>query len=521
MIKLSVDQSLLQAKNYAKKGQILEAEKLYKKILEAFPKNNRARDGLAALVTVSAPQDLQLLQYFQVGKYNEAENLAISFTQEFPNYQFGWKILGVLLGLSGRNFEAINANLKAIALLPQDAEVHNNLGSAFKEVNKLVEAEASYRQAIFLKPELTDAHYNLGVTLEELGKLDEAEVQYCQAISLKPDYAEAHCNLGSMLKEVGRLEEAEASCRQAIVLKPDFAEAYNNLGSTLKEGGKLKEAEVSFTHAIKLKPNFAVAYNNIGNILQDQGKLEEAIDACNQSISLKPDYAEAHKNLSFALLNFGKLKEGLDEYEWRWKTKKFLSRQRHFSKPLWDGKKSLSGKKILLWCEQGIGDTITWSSCIPLVKSMAEHCILECQEKLVPLLKHSFPNVEVKPENRNLDKERDDFDFHLPMGSLYKHFIDKIIKNSKCDAYLVPDPLRVKFWRERLNSLGKGPYIGISWKSSNISPTRLPNYAQISDWSPVLTLPDITFINLQYKDYKDDLIKIRNQLGVTEHHFDD
>jgi hypothetical protein len=56
----------------------------------------------------------------------------------------------------------------------------------------------------------------------------------------------------------------------------------------------------------------------------------------------------------------------------------------------------------------------------------ADHCILECQEKLVPLLTRTFPNFEIKAEDRRQDAQRDDFDFHLPMGSLYKHFIPEI-----------------------------------------------------------------------------------------------
>jgi hypothetical protein len=146
---------------------------------------------------------------------------------------------------------------------------------------------------------------------------------------------------------------------------------------------------------------------------------------------------------------------------------------------------------------------------------------MECQEKLVPLLKRSFPNVEVKPEDRSLDMNRDDFDYHLPMGSLYKHFLQEITANPKPDAYLIPDPDRVNYWRDRLNSLGKGPYIGISWKSTHMSPGRLLNYAPILDWTPVLKIPNVTFINLQYKDFEDDLAKVREELGVTVHNFDD
>ena len=76
------------------------------------------------------------------------------------------------------------------------------------------------------------------------------------------------------------------------------------------------------------------------------------------------------------------------------KTEEFLPKYRQFSQPLWNKETPLIGKRILIWSEQGVGDTITWSSCISHIASQAKHCILECQEKLVPLLKRSFPNIE-------------------------------------------------------------------------------------------------------------------------------
>ena len=203
------------------------------------------------------------------------------------------------------------------------------------------------------------------------------------------------------------------------------------MGTVLHDQGKLDKAIEAYNKAVLLEPDYAKAYSNMGLTLQSQGKLEESIEAYNKAIALNPDNADAHKNLSFALLNIGKLKEGFDEYEWRWKTDAFMSKQRHFLQPLWDGKQSLNGKRILIWCEQGIGDTINWSSHLPFVSTQAEHCIVECQDKLVPLLERSFPNIEIKTENRRFDLERDDIDFHLPMGDLYKHFIEEISVNGK------------------------------------------------------------------------------------------
>ena len=100
------------------------------------------------------------------------------------------------------------------------------------------------------------------------------------------------------------------------------------------------------------------------------------------------------------------------------------------------------------------------------------------------------------------------------MGSLYKHFIDEIIENDKPDAYLVPDPARVTYWKDRLKSLGKGPYVGISWKSSDMSHHRLQNYAPLKYWKPLFLIPNVTFLNLQYKDFESDLMSIQNDFGL-------
>jgi tetratricopeptide (TPR) repeat protein len=260
-------------------------------------------------VSPSKKQLSSLLELYQNGRFNDAEKLAISITQEFPKHQFGWKVLGAILGQSGRNSEAVNANQKTVALSPQDAEAHSNLGVTLKELGRLDEAEASLRQAIELQPDYALAHNNLGIALNELGRLDEAEASYTKAIELKPDLAEAYNNLGISLHELGRLEEAEASLSQAIELKPDYAEAQNNLGNTLQELGKLDEAEASYTQAISFKSDYAEAHSNLGITLKELGRLDEAEASLKLAIALKPNYAEAHSNLGIMLQELGRLKE--------------------------------------------------------------------------------------------------------------------------------------------------------------------------------------------------------------------
>jgi tetratricopeptide (TPR) repeat protein len=491
----------------------------------------------------------------QIGMLDEAVEAYKTTIALKPDFAEAYNNMGVTLRNQGKFAESIDAHKKSISCKPDYAEAYYNMGISLEKLYKLDEAVEAYKKSISLKPNNPKAYFNIGVVLNAQNNVKEAVEAYNNVLLLKPDHAEAIINLSTIFYHKGMLDVAIKGFEKAILLVPDYAEAYNNMALALKEQGKSKEALEALKKAVSLQPNFAEAYNNMGNVLVDQNNLEkaielfkkaillhpnyveaynsmgltlhyqdkseEAIQVYKKAISLEPDYADAQKNLCYVLLRSGRLREGLDQYEWRWKTGNFLSKKRNFIQPLWDGKQSLSGKRILLWCEQGVGDTIMWSSKIPFLTSQSAHCILECQEKLVPLLKRSFPNVEVKPEDRSLDMNRDDFDYHLPMGSLYKHFIDQIIENDKPDAYLIPDPDRVNYWRDRLNSLGKGPYIGISWKSSNMSVERLPNYSSISEWSEILSIPNVTFINLQSKDFEDDLSKVREELGVTVHNFDD
>jgi len=489
-----MNEMLVKARSHANNGDILEAQRLYQAVLQT--KKESIQKELAALkksqqnnALQSPPQEAlnQLANLYKQGQFQAAVEKAQALTEQYPRAFVIWNLLGASAAQIDMKDEAIEA----------------------------------YKKALLLKPDYADAYSNIGAVLQDQGKLDEAIEAYNKALALKPDYAVAYNNKGNALKDQGKLDEAIEMYNKVISLNPTYADAYSNMGAALQDQGKLDEAIVAHKKTILLNPNHAQAYRNMAVAFKDLGKLEEAIELFNKAITHKPDYAEAHQNLGYALIDSGRLKEGLDKYEWRWKTKKFLPHQRHFLQPLWNGKQSLSGKRILIWCEQGIGDTINWSSCLPLVSSQAEHCILECQEKLVPLLQRSFPNIQVKAANRSLDSKRDDFDFHLPMGSLYKHFLQEIMKNVKPKALLVPDPVRVKFWKERLKSLGKGPYIGISWKSSVVSPYRLQHYPPISEWSPVLKVPDVTFINLQYVNFENDLRKTKDELGVTVHNFDD
>ena len=216
-------------------------------------------------VNFSKPSQKQLntlLENYRAGRYVDTEKLSLLIIHEFPEYQFVWKVLAVVLKRTGRLSESLDASQKSVQLDPEDSEAHYNLGIILIALGRLKEAETSYRKAITLKDDYVEAHNNLGITLKTLGRLNEAEKSYKKAITLKDNYAEAHFNLGNLQKVLERLNEAEKSYKKAITLKDNYAEAHNNLGVLLQDLGRLEEAIICYDKAIEFNVDFSEAYNN-------------------------------------------------------------------------------------------------------------------------------------------------------------------------------------------------------------------------------------------------------------------
>ena len=197
-----------------KNNQLKDAEKA----VEKAKKKGFDAKKLEALLTQSkvsadtkVPSQEQLnnlLEHYQAGRLDEAEKLATFISQEFPQHQVAWKVLGAVFEQTSRYSEAINANQSVVALSPQDPEAHNNLGNTLQELGRLEEAEASYRQAVALKADLAEAHSNLGMTLQKLGRLEEAEASYRQAIDNDSTMGAAYLGLSYILMQGGNLEES-------------------------------------------------------------------------------------------------------------------------------------------------------------------------------------------------------------------------------------------------------------------------------------------------------------------------
>jgi protein O-GlcNAc transferase len=170
-----------------------------------------------------------LLALFAQGRLNEAGVLARQLTAACPDWGFGFKALAITLQVQGDVNAALAATLEAARLLPDDAEVHNNLGLVLSSLNRSVEAEAALRRALALSSDYAEAHNNLAIALLEQDRPAAASASLRRALELKPDYVKARNKLGLALQAQGRMGEAVLAYRASLALHPLYADAHSNL----------------------------------------------------------------------------------------------------------------------------------------------------------------------------------------------------------------------------------------------------------------------------------------------------
>jgi len=254
------------------------------------------------------------LQHHQSGQLQEAEKAYRAVLDLEPNHPDALHLLGVLAHQVGQSAVAVQLIHQAIQQRPDFPEAYCNMGVALKSLGQLDDAATTYELALKFRPDYAEAHYNYGLTLSLLARPQEAAEALAEAVRLHPNFADAHNNLGNVLRGLGRCEEAVAAYRKTLQLQPEHAEAYCNLGLAHLESGELAEAEDACRRAVQLRPDLREAYSNLGVVLAERGKHDEAIAVHIQAVDVAPDDPESYYNLGAALQTQRKFDEARDAY---------------------------------------------------------------------------------------------------------------------------------------------------------------------------------------------------------------
>ena len=277
-------------------GDIVQAEQLYRQILEADPRHADANHLVGVLA-------------FQSGRHEEAVSAIRRAIAEKPAVAVFHTNLALACSALGRSDEALASVQEAVCLDPHSADAHNHLANILRTIGNADLAAAHCRQALQLRPAFPEAHNNLGNILRAQRQSRQAAIHYREALRLKPDFVEVLWNLGGVLVEMGNLDEAIACYQQAVHLAPLDAEAHLNLGDAWLIAGKLDEAIRSFQQALRLRQDDSAIHAKLADALTDHGRPMEALAHLRELVRLQPNVADAHNNLGGALFKQKKLNE--------------------------------------------------------------------------------------------------------------------------------------------------------------------------------------------------------------------
>ncbi|EFO80091.1 peptidase S1 and S6 chymotrypsin/Hap [Oscillochloris trichoides DG-6] len=182
--------------------------------------------------------------------------------------------------------QASDVYKQGIALDPQEATLHYNLGTAYQHLGRYAEAITAYQQAITLNPNYAYPHYNLGTAYQTLERFAEAITAYQQAIACDSKDADPHSGLGEVYQTLGRFVDAIAAYQQAIALNPNDAYPHNRLGDVYRNLGRYEEAIAAYQQAIARDPNDAYPHIGLGDVYNLLGRFEAALAACTRALEL-------------------------------------------------------------------------------------------------------------------------------------------------------------------------------------------------------------------------------------------
>ena len=327
------------------------------------------------------------------------------------------------------------------------ADAHYYLGLAYLNSHRVEDAVDCFVMATHFRPAFAPAWYSLAMAVRQRGDHREAVRCLERAIMLRPDYAEAYNELGVNTLELGDVQHAVASFERAIAIKPDYLRAHSNLGCVLfRDLGEYERGTAHIDTALGLDKHDSDAQCNYSMVLIHQGRLAEAIAACDQLLAAVPELDDARLNRALALLMHGRFAQAWPDYEARKRVRgNYIPRPFRF--PEWRGE-ALVDQTILIYAEQGLGDEIMFSSCVPDLLQLGGRCVLECSPRLENLFRRSFPGATVHgaiqsdPETRWL-AQAGRIDYQTAIGSLPGLFRRQRSDFPQHTGYLRADPARL------------------------------------------------------------------------------
>lgn len=369
------------------------------------------------------------------------------------------------------------------------------LGNQLLAEGRIDEAISAFDRCLVRNPQDWQALSNRGNARLQGKQYDLALADYLQAAAINPAANSVKCNLAVLLKELGELALAEGLLREVLAADRDNADAWSNLGVVLQHRLQYPEAIAAHRQALACAGPSAARFNNLGNAYSCALQLDEAVKAYQHALQLAGDDPFARFNLSIVLFLQGRYQEAWPLYESRWDA----ILQPRYVEQRWGGQ-NLDGKTLLIWAEQGLGDTLQMVRFLPqLQQQYSRATILFAVPKTFLRLFGQLDGITLL----ELGATPPAYDWQLPLMSLPGH-LGVTLDNLPTKPYLqalCPTSAMPSRRQDRLR-------VGIVWETGTwgvgiADHGRQNKSVPIDQFATLLARPDIEFVSLQLGDLPD------------------
>ena len=416
--------------------------------------------------------------FCNAGKLNEAKLIYQDLLKAVPSHPDVLANLGTIELQFGNTEIGVSYLKKSISINPNQCIFLTNLGNGLIDLNKSEEAIFYFDMALRIAPKASNILYNKARAFKALKKYKESEVTYLNAIQIDPKNPLLYINIGFLYNELGDYQKALNYYNQGIQITPCNHKLFYNRGITY---ANLKQYDL-------------------------------AINDFDKAVNLNPDFSQALYNKSFIKLSTKSFGEGWPLYENRWaglgKDKYLITTKPELSSF------DILDKNIFIWSEQGVGDQILYGSLLHDALKTNNQFYISLDPRLIPIFTRSFAwssRIEFISQDEKLPESK--YDFHIPIGNIGKFFRNSINDfDSHPRSYLKPHDNETQALRDKIKKINK-KICGISWMSKNIE-VGIHKSISLEELLPIFSVPNITFINLQYGDTKKEIDDIKIKHGI-------
>ena len=526
---------------------------ILKDIWIQYPKNTRLIDEInrylkkfkKSITPTFSDKEIEFFfNMYRDGEINSVIEKLVQIYKKKPDDILLISLLGTFYGLNEDYYQATSFQKIAIERAPFESSFYRNLSETLKKIDKIKDALSTLYFAKILSFNDKSIDYEIAKLNTDLQNYLAADLIYTRLMrekNINKEIMYSYCSnliklnkvsevisfvekiqinnnddilmslLGLAYFKLNKFDSAKIHFLKAINLNKNNDNAHTNLGKCYLELGLISQAEDSHNNSLKINPNNKMALNNLAALNFFKGDINNAEKLYTLSINSNQKNYEAKYCLAQCQLAKSNYKEGWSNFDFRWLSHNFNSPV--FKSNLPKFKIMSERSNLLLWSEQGVGDQILFIRFLKDLIPIINNLYIEIDKRLHPIIKRLYPNVNFY--NKALSLDGLNIDFQLPLGDLGSLFVQDhsyFLKNNT--SYITSDIKKNKELQNKLNSQNQIK-CGISWISKN-KDIGLNKSLTLEMLKPILSIPNISFIDLQYSDtnierenfYKDNDIKV-------------